>query len=187
VNFDDQDWELGQPPREELRGTSIAWKVGAGFVLGLVLGGALMQTLGRQWAQEPTRVKAGATIERSMRDAPPRAGGVPTVALPVASDQGGLALPEAPGKAAEAVLPVTPGKASAVAEGEAEPAAALALRAARLAAERKAREWAGFYKKPPLCDDNPNKDVMIECANHYIRAKRQFDEAYGAGRRAVAP
>jgi len=50
------------------------------------------------------------------------------------------------------------------------------------AAARKERAWTKFYKKPPQCNGNPNSETMTECANHYIRAKRQFDEAYAAGK-----
>lgn len=50
------------------------------------------------------------------------------------------------------------------------------------AAARKERAWTKFYKKPPQCDGNPNSETMTECANHYIRAKRQFEEAYSAGK-----
>ena len=187
VNFDDQDWELGQPPSGDMRGISTAWKVGAGFVLGLVLGGALVHVLGRQLAQESTRLEAGASIERLMRDAKPSAAGAPALVLPVASDRSGSASPETPNRAVEATLPVPPVEPAAAVDGETDSSATVALRAGRQAAERKAREWARFYKKPPQCDDNPNKDLMIECANHYIRAKRQFDEAYGADKRWGTP
>ena len=181
VNFDDQDWELGQPPSGDSHGISTAWKVGAGFVLGLVLGGGLVHVLGPQVAQEPKRLEAGATIERLMRDGQPSAAGAPALVPPVvASDRSGSASLEPPSKAVEAAL-------AAAVDGDAEPSAAVALRAGRQAAERKAREWARFYKKPPQCDDNPNKDLMIECANHYIRAKREFDDVYGAGKRWGAP
>jgi len=50
------------------------------------------------------------------------------------------------------------------------------------AAARKERAWTKFYKKPPQCDGNPTDAAMTECANHYIRAKRQFEEAYAAGK-----
>ena len=50
------------------------------------------------------------------------------------------------------------------------------------AAARKERAWAKYYKKPPQCDGNQSSDTMVECANHFIRAKRQFEEAYAAGK-----
>ena len=48
------------------------------------------------------------------------------------------------------------------------------------AAARKEREWSKHYKKPPKCDGNPNSETMTECANDYIRTKKQFDRAYEA-------
>lgn len=50
------------------------------------------------------------------------------------------------------------------------------------AAARKERAWSQFYKEPAQCDGNPSNDVMTECANHYIRSKRQFEQAYAAGK-----
>jgi hypothetical protein len=57
-----------------------------------------------------------------------------------------------------------------------------ARRAALEEAARKERAWARFYKRPASCDNNPNPDHMVECANQHIRAKRQFEEAYAAGK-----
>ena len=39
-----------------------------------------------------------------------------------------------------------------------------------------------FYKKPAKCDGNPNNETMTECANDYIRSKRQFEVDYAAGK-----
>jgi hypothetical protein len=50
------------------------------------------------------------------------------------------------------------------------------------AADRKERAWNKYYKKPATCEGNPSNEAMTECANHYIRAKRQFEEAYAAGK-----
>jgi hypothetical protein len=50
------------------------------------------------------------------------------------------------------------------------------------AAARKERAWTQFYKQPPQCDGNPTDAAMTECANHYIRARRHFEEAYAAGK-----
>jgi cytoskeletal protein RodZ len=190
MNFDDQDWELGQPQREESRVMPTAWKVGAGFALGLALGGLLVHVLERQSAQEPARLDAGATVERMLRNAPPTAAGASSAVPGAASEHSAVTSSEPPSKITEAAHPASPAElAEPAASGEdaAAASATATLRAGRQAAERKARDWARFYKKPPQCDDNPNRDVMIECANHYIRAKRQFDEAYGAGKRAEAP
>lgn len=55
--------------------------------------------------------------------------------------------------------------------------------AALEAAAHKERAWTRFYKRPSQCEGNPTAEAMTECANHYIRSKRQFDEAYAAGKR----
>jgi type IV secretory pathway VirB10-like protein len=46
---------------------------------------------------------------------------------------------------------------------------------------RKERAWAKFYKRPAHCDD-PASDHAIQCANDFIRAQRQFHEAYSTGK-----
>jgi hypothetical protein len=57
-----------------------------------------------------------------------------------------------------------------------------ARRAAIEEAARKERAWAKFYKRPANCDNDLNQEQLVECANHHIRAKRQFEEAYAAGK-----
>lgn len=49
-----------------------------------------------------------------------------------------------------------------------------AQRASVSDAERKERAWAGYYRKPPGCADS----ASLECANHYIRARRAFEAQY---------
>jgi hypothetical protein len=46
---------------------------------------------------------------------------------------------------------------------------------------RKERAWAAYYKRPASCEGNPTTDQLIECANHFIRSKREFDERWKAG------
>jgi hypothetical protein len=41
-------------------------------------------------------------------------------------------------------------------------------------AERKEKAWAAYYRKPPNCADA----ATLECANHYIRARRAFEAQY---------
>ena len=63
-------------------------------------------------------------------------------------------------------------------------AAAQALRSAQQATERKERAWSLFYKKPSACEDSPPKASLVECANHFIRAKREFEQLYTASKPA---
>jgi hypothetical protein len=44
-------------------------------------------------------------------------------------------------------------------------------------AERRERAWAAYYRKPARCNDV----ATLECANHYIRARRAFDEKFANG------
>jgi hypothetical protein len=49
--------------------------------------------------------------------------------------------------------------------------------------EQKELAWARYYKKPAQCEISPGRDTIVECANHYIRARREFEAAYAAGKR----
>ena len=46
---------------------------------------------------------------------------------------------------------------------------------------RRERAWAKFYVKPARCDNSPNGETLMECANEHIRAKRRFETEYAAG------
>jgi hypothetical protein len=50
------------------------------------------------------------------------------------------------------------------------------------AAARKERACTKFYEKSPKGDGSPNNETMVECANEFIRAKRQFEVAYATGK-----
>ena len=57
-----------------------------------------------------------------------------------------------------------------------------AEQAAVEAARRKERAWQRFYQRPDFCADNPTAALMVQCANQYIRARKEFEERYGSGR-----
>ena len=57
-----------------------------------------------------------------------------------------------------------------------------AEQAAVEAARRKERAWQRFYQRPDFCADNPTAAQMVQCANHHIRARKEFEERYGTGR-----
>ena len=177
MNFDDQDWEIGQGRAEEARAGTGAWKLALGVALGMVVGGALVYGLGRYQARTQA-AEAPRAIERAVHSAGPIAAGLPP--LPASEPQVSQAASEgsAPPSKAE---PQAPAEAASAVLALREPDAA--ARAAQRALERKERAWAAYYKKPAPCDDNPSKDAMIECANHYIRAKRQFEQDYAGGGR----
>lgn len=48
--------------------------------------------------------------------------------------------------------------------------------------DRKEQAWARFYQKPARCDEATGGAWTMECANQFIRTKRDFEEKYAAGR-----
>jgi type IV secretory pathway VirB10-like protein len=57
-----------------------------------------------------------------------------------------------------------------------------ANQAAVESARRKERAWQRFYQRPDFCADNPTAAQMVQCANQHIRARKEFEERYAAGR-----
>ena len=57
-----------------------------------------------------------------------------------------------------------------------------AEQSAQEAARRKARAWDRFYQAPAFCSDNPTPAQMVQCANHHIRARKEFEERYSGGK-----
>lgn len=159
VNFDDQDWDLEAPSPRPRNDPSAVWKVAAGVAVGILIGGALV------WAVDPR----GAWPEATAVIASPE-----PLRLPVEPTAAGTprVQPEPTPAAAPAAEAVPAGLAHRISGPQA------ADEKATLAAERKERAWARFYKKPAACDETPPKASMVECANHFIRAKREFEQSY---------
>lgn len=180
VNFEDQDWEeLGAPVRQGARAPASAWKIAAGVAIGMVVGGGLVYLVDHGTALSGLSYAVRA-FEHVVRVADPAA--VPSRAAASA------AAPLAAGEATREPLPSTPRpnppappvqRAPAGGGGEADSAAP----AQRESDEQKELAWARYYKKPAQCDVSPGRDTIVECANHYIRARREFEAAYAAGKR----
>jgi hypothetical protein len=181
MNFDDHDWEADELSARDRPGRSSTWQVAAGVAIGIVVGASLMHLVDRYpvWRDTGRIVSPLQALTR-------RADPVAEVQKPAAQDppQGSVAaapLPDlerqppgaGPARAAHASQPSAP--------DQAERQALAAQRAAQQALERKERAWALYYTKPAQCDSNPPRATMVECANHFIRAKRQFEELYAAG------
>ena len=159
VNFDDQDWDLEDPfPRPHTDPLGV-WKVAAGVAFGILIGAGLM------WA---------INAPGALQDASPSAS--VTVAAPLPTEPTGAGTPAQE----PALFPASEPLVAAVREA----GAARVTSAAQHAAERKERAWAVFYKPPAACDDSPPKASMVECANHFIRAKREFEQSYSVGKPA---
>jgi uncharacterized membrane protein len=45
----------------------------------------------------------------------------------------------------------------------------------------KDEAWSRYYRKPAACE-NADGQAFVDCANHHIRAKRQFEELWAAGK-----
>ena len=167
VNFDDQDWDLEAPSPRPRNDPSAVWKVAAGIAVGILIGAALVWTVDPRAAWPETTAVINSP-EPLRLPAEPTAAGEPTV-------QPEPTLAAAP--AAESV-PASLTSRTAGPPGADDKAA--------LAADRKERAWARFYKKPAACEETPPKASMVECANHFIRAKREFEQLFEAGKGAPA-
>lgn len=180
MNFDDHDWELAHPRAEDSGDTSTAWKVAAGVAVGIVLGGVLVYAAERYQAQAAL-VEAARSFEQMIRGADPTAAGAP--GQRPAAGQAASQPSRDPTTHETAAEPERAAEPAAAAAPDAVEREAEAQRRAQQAADRKERAWASYYKTPAQCDDNPTRATMVECANHFIRARRQFDETYAAGKR----
>lgn len=142
--------------------------------LGLAMGavGASMW-----WAQQqpPTPAEArpvAKVVSAPAAAAPPAAPAVqitPALTAPVVAPPEATAAAAPAPRTEEAVVTLAP------------PAAGPPALSAEEVARRKERAWARFYKRPAACDGNPSADQLIECGNHFIRAKREFDERWRTG------
>ncbi len=180
-DFDDQDWESGYPTPREARRDSTIWKIAAGVAIGAVLGGTLVAALDR-YLPQLALTEAAQVFGEAMRDSGERS--APEPAPPVRDSTAPEPMPlekqltqaEAAPPSAGVVAPAPP----RVVDVERKPAAETG---ARDELNRKAQAWNEFYKKPRHCVEHPSADTLVECANHYIRAKREFEAAYMAGSR----
>ena len=183
MNFDDHDWDIAEPATPAGQGGSTAWKVAAGVVVGVVLGGTLVYTLERYMPQLAFH-EAAQVFGQAMRDDRPRSAPEPSPPMRDSNAPEAVAAPlESQLTRVEAAPPsvgvVAPAPLRIVNERKADPG----REAARADLSGKAQAWAEHYQKPRHCVENPTADTLVECANHYIRAKREFDAAFAAGSR----
>jgi hypothetical protein len=61
---------------------------------------------------------------------------------------------------------------------EAQRAQDNARRQALAEAERKERAWGAFYQRPAHCDNPPDGNALVACANEHIRARKRFESTY---------
>jgi hypothetical protein len=171
----DQDW-TDEAEAEQAAVTPRAGAASLGVPIVTAVLGALVGVLGTSlwwtWARPPQATVAPAVAASAAAPAP-RAAAV--VVTPAASPV--------------TVVPPTPVLAAQTRESDdaasppAPPSAAASVTAlsAEEVARRRERAWARFYKRPSTCEGNPTGDQLVECGNHYIRMRREFDERWRTG------
>lgn len=183
MNFDDQDWESGEPAAHVAQDGSTAWKVAAGVVVGVLLGGTLVYAIEHYMPHLAFNESAQAYSE-AMHDSGQRSAPEPAPPMRNSTAQEAVTAPlesqleraQAAPPSAEVPAPIPP---SVAIERKPDPG----KDAIRAELNRKAQAWAEYYQKPRHCVEKPVADTLVDCANHYIRAKREFDAAYMAGSR----
>lgn len=173
--FSDSDWTSEEPAAPERRDPRILVALAAGVAIG-ALGATLLWWLagtatrpthstGAPEASVPTSA-AVATPAATTAIAPGPAASEPTSAPPVGHS--------APASAVGATATAADAPSSAPASEH----AMLGDEAAR----RKESAWRKFYQPPSICSEDKRGDFMVECANHSIRARKEFEERYATGR-----
>jgi len=191
MSFSDSDWTRDPPlrlrtPPAQRRVLLLAIAIALSCVaLAMVVFGI------EQILDASARSEALKHIDNVSAAAPPSAG----VAPPASASTAASAAPPSPAPAAmapAAAAASAPASLSA-AQINAQQLATLeaemrqraresAEQAAVEAARRKERAWQRFYQRPDFCADNPTAAQMVQCANHHIRARKEFEERYAAGK-----
>lgn len=191
MSFSDSDWTRDPPLRPRMPALqrrrlilTIAIAVSC-MALAIAVYGI------EQLVDAAARSEALKRIDDAATVPPPGAGPAAPAPVLAASAAAPSAAPlplAAPASAAEAM----PSAASA-ADTEARKLSALeaemrqraretAQQAAIETARRKERAWQRFYQRPDFCTDNPTAAQMVQCANHHIRARKEFEERFAAGK-----
>jgi hypothetical protein len=158
MSFSDSDWtsEAADAAQRD-KGPSRVLVFAAGALLGATVAALALWAIGR------TPAPAGGAAVVARHDAPL------TEARPEPT------APMAPAGSAPAAEPALPAL-------QAPRAAASIPALSQEQRRRMERAWQAFYQRPAACDHNPTPQQMIDCANHHIRTRREFEERYAAGR-----
>lgn len=171
MSFSDSDWTseaAASAAATGRRDSTWVWTLVLGVVIGAASATLVFLMLERLSQREAPKAVATAPVTAAAPARPPPPAAVIEAAPPAAGPAETPAASAAAGPA-EPVPAVAP-----VATAEASRPSAEELR-------RKERAWAAYYKRPASCEGNPTTDQLIECANHFIRSKREFDERWKAG------
>lgn len=185
MSFSDSDWTREPPrrartPPSQRRVLVLAIAIAVSCVALAVAVYGIEQILDASArSEELERIGHMATVS------PPGAGIVtpPAAASAVEATPAPVAAVSPPVAAAAATAAETNAQQLSALEAEMrQRARETAEQAAVEAARRKERAWQRFYQRPDFCADNPTAALMVQCANQYIRARKEFEERYGAGR-----
>lgn len=192
MNYDDSDWTHEAAaasaatvrPRRDM---TLAGTLALGIVIGVA--GTLLAVLavGRGPAAAPP-IAAGPALAAAPASAEPAASASPAVQVAPGGTSPAALVERVPPAASGGGTVSAPAPAPAQVQvqdsDDAEPAPVAAAPSRPFSAEeqkRRERAWAKFYRRPASCEGNPTTDQLIECANHFIRSKREFDERWKAG------
>jgi hypothetical protein len=171
VSFQDSDWTAqaeataATPPRRTNPYVAAAIGLGIGVAIGATAAiWALQGNAGPDARPLPTQ--AAATAPHGAASAATAGTGTAPAAAAAASSVSAL-----PAVAVEPLLLPDPPAA----------AASQPLSAAEVA-RRKERAWDRFYRRPAVCEGNPSAEQLVECGNHFIRNRREFEERWRAGK-----
>jgi hypothetical protein len=168
MSFSDSDWTseaAASAAATGRRDSTWVWTLVLGVVIGAAGATLVFLMLERLSQREAPQAVAKAPLAAA---APPP----PTAVIEAAPPAAGPAEPPAASAVASPAEPVP---------AVAPVATTVAPRPSAEEMRRKERAWAAYYKRPSSCEGNPTTDQLIECANHFIRSKRDFDERWKAG------
>jgi uncharacterized protein involved in exopolysaccharide biosynthesis len=191
MSFSDSDWTRDPPLRPRMPASQRRVLILAIAIAVSCLAIALAVYGIEQLLDASARDDALRQIGDVATAAPPGAGGAAPAAASAVTPDAAPLLPVSPGSASAPATTTAP--APSASQIDARQLAALeaemrqraretAEQAAVEAARRKERAWQRFYQRPDFCADNPTAALMVQCANQYIRARKEFEERYGAGR-----
>ena len=171
MSFTDSDWDYaGRAPAPRPKYVWL-WSLAAGTVIGVAIATLVF------YSADLLRTRATIDSALARPAAPAASASAPSLAQ---AARDGAAAPSNPPLASAAPVPAAPLTLAEPLMPQA-PAAGPAPRPSAAEARRKELAWARFYHRPAYCDGNPSADQLIDCANHYIRSKREFDARFAAG------
>jgi hypothetical protein len=192
MSFSDSDWTRDPPLRPRMPAAQRRALILAIAIAVSCLAIALAVYGIEQLLDASARDEALKNVGDVATSAPPSAGVAAPSAAPAATpDAAPLAV--VPAASAIAASAATTAPALSASQVDAQQLSALeaemrqraresAEQAAVESARRKERAWQRFYQRPDFCADNPTAALMVQCANHYIRARKEFEERYASGR-----